>query len=62
MRFAIEDATNNREFEHRLRDFNNLPTTGLAEVRAVLQVAIARVEARVDASASDGAVRRDRLE
>ena len=47
VRFAIEDATGGQAFEHRLRDYNNLPDTGLAEIRQVLQVAIARVEARV---------------
>ena len=47
VRFAIEDATGGREFEHRLRDYNNLPGTGLAEITQVLQVAIARVETRV---------------
>src|SRR5262249_7432322 len=29
VRFAVEDATRGRDFQHRLRDFNNLPETRL---------------------------------
>ena len=29
VRFAVEDATRGQDFEHRLRDFNNLPQTTL---------------------------------
>src|SRR4030095_5290505 len=47
VRFAVEDATRGRDFEHRLRDFNNLPTTRLADVKAVLQVALDRVTSRL---------------
>jgi hypothetical protein len=47
VRFAVEDATRGRDFEHRLRDFNNLPTTRLADIKAVLQVATDRVKARL---------------
>ena len=47
VRFAVEDATRGQDFEHRLRDFNNLPTTRLADVKAVLQVALERVKSRL---------------
>jgi hypothetical protein len=47
VRFAVEDATRGRDFEHRLRDFNNLPTTQLGDVKAVLQTAIDRVRSRL---------------
>ena len=47
VRFAVEDATRGRDFEHRLRDFNNLPTTRLADIQAVLKVALDRVRARL---------------
>ena len=47
VRFAVEDATRGQDFEHRLRDFNNLPGTTLADVRKVLQVATLRVQARL---------------
>ena len=47
VRFAVEDATRGRNFEHRLRDFNNLPTTRLADIRKVLQVATDRVKSRL---------------
>ena len=48
VRFAVEDATRGQEFEHRLRDFNNLPTTQLADVKRVLRVAMDRVKARLN--------------
>jgi hypothetical protein len=47
VRFAVEDATRGQEFEHRLRDFNNLPTTQLADIKKVLRVATDRVQARL---------------
>ena len=47
VRFAVEDATKGQEFEHRLRDFNNLPTTQLADIKKVLQVATERVKSRL---------------
>ena len=46
-RFAVEDATRGQDFEHRLRDFNNLPTTRLADIRMVLQVATDRIKSRL---------------
>jgi hypothetical protein len=47
VRFAVEDATRGQDFEHRLRDFNNLPTTRLADVKKVLRVATDRVKSRL---------------
>jgi hypothetical protein len=47
VRFAVEDVTRGQEFQHRLRDFNNLPTTRLADVKSVLQVAMTRVKSRL---------------
>ena len=47
VRFAVEDATRGRDFEHRLRDFNNLPTTRLADIQAILKVAMDRVRSRL---------------
>lgn len=47
VRFAVNDATRGQPFEHRLKDFNNLPSTRLADVKAVLQVATDRVKARL---------------
>jgi len=44
VRFAVEDATRGQQFEHRLRDFNNLPSTTLADVRTILRVAAERVK------------------
>jgi hypothetical protein len=54
VRFAVEDATRGRSFEHRLRDFNNLPETRLADIRRVLQVAKERMSARLNAKPGAG--------
>jgi len=48
VRFAVEDATRGQDFEHRLRDFNNLPTTKLSDVKKVLHIAMDRVKSRLD--------------
>ncbi len=47
VRFAVEDATRGRRFEHRLMDFNNLPETQFRDVRRVLQVSTERVATRL---------------
>jgi hypothetical protein len=43
VRFAIEEVSGGREFEHRLMDFNNLPETRLADIHKVLALARERV-------------------
>ena len=47
VRFAVEDATRGQDFEHRLRDFNNLPNTRLDDAKRILGVATDRVRARL---------------
>ena len=47
VRFAIEDATRGQDFDHRLRDYNNLPQTKLSDIWRVLDVATERMRARV---------------
>jgi hypothetical protein len=47
VRFAVEDATRGQDFEHRLRDFNNLPTTQLADIKKILRAATDRVKLRL---------------
>ena len=47
-RFAIEDATGGREFDHRMRDFNNLPETSFDDVKDIIKTARARVQSRLD--------------
>jgi hypothetical protein len=47
VRFAIEDATSRQDFEHRLRDFNNLPGMTLSDIQTVLRVATDRVRSRL---------------
>jgi hypothetical protein len=46
VRFAVEDATRGGT-EHRLRDFNNLPTTQLRDIKRVLRVATDQVKSRL---------------
>jgi hypothetical protein len=62
VRFAIQDATRDRQTEtairalrrfslpHRLMDFNNLPETRFEDVKQVLRVASERVAARLEKS------------
>lgn len=52
VRFAIEDATGGREFDHRLMDFNNLPETSFDDVKAVIGIARNRVQARLESQAN----------
>jgi hypothetical protein len=52
VRFAVEDATRGRALRHRLMDFNNLPETRFADVKAVLAAARARVREKLDARES----------
>src|SRR5215467_108925 len=47
VRFAIEDVTQGREFEHRLMDFNNLPTTQFKDIKNVLKMATEKVAAKL---------------
>ena len=47
VRFAVEDATRGRQFEHRLMDFNNLAETQFRDVKRVLQVSTERVATRL---------------
>jgi hypothetical protein len=47
VRFAIEAAAPDQVFEHRLRDYNNLPTTRFEDIKAVLHVARQRVADRL---------------
>lgn len=47
VRFVVEEVTRGQAFEHRLMDYNNLPTTTLAGVRRVLATARDRVAARL---------------
>lgn len=49
VRFAIEDVSGGREFEHRLMDFNNLPETRFSDIRQVLTLARDKVAARLEA-------------
>jgi len=60
VRFAVEDATRDRQMTfdalrhfrlpHRLMDFNNLPDTRLEDIHNVLGVATTRVATRLAAN------------
>jgi hypothetical protein len=47
VRFVIEDETKGREFEHRLRDYNNLPSTRFKDIKRILKIAAERVASRL---------------
>lgn len=47
-RFAVEAATQGRDYDHRLMDFNNDPETTLEDVRGVIESARAVVAARLE--------------
>ena len=49
VRFAVEDATKGQEFEHRLMDYNNLPSTKFEDIKQILKVATDRVSGRLAA-------------
>jgi len=49
VRFAVEDATKGQEFEHRLMDYNNLPSTRFEDIKRILKVATDRVSGRLAA-------------
>ena len=48
VRWVVDDRTRGIELQHRLMDYNNLPTTTFADIKAVLADAITRLEAKVD--------------
>jgi hypothetical protein len=50
VRFAVEDATKGREFEHRLIDYNNLPETQFSDIKRILSAAKEKVMARLGAT------------
>ena len=47
VRDVIKEITNNRPFEHRIRDYNNLSETTFNDVQKVLQIAIERLREKV---------------
>jgi hypothetical protein len=49
VRFAVEEASKGMRFDHRLMDYNNLPSTTFDDVKGVLAVATERVAARLAA-------------
>jgi hypothetical protein len=49
VRFVIEEVTRGQPFEHRLMDYNNLPSTTIDDVRHVIEAARQRVARRLAA-------------
>jgi hypothetical protein len=47
VRVVVEEATQQRRFEHRLMDFNNLSETRFDDVKRVLRMSAQRVAARL---------------
>ena len=54
IRFAIEDATGGREFDHRMMDFNNLSETSFDDVKDIIKTARVRVQSRLDLQSDCG--------
>ena len=54
VRFAVEDVTRGIEFEHRMMDYNNLPSTQFRDIKGVLKTATNRVTARLLAQKKQG--------
>jgi hypothetical protein len=52
-RFVVDEITRNRNYEHRLMDYNNDPTTKFSDIKHVLQLTQERVEARLKAESNE---------
>jgi hypothetical protein len=50
VRWVVDERTRGIELQHRLMDFNNLPTTSFADIKSVLAEAQRRLVAKVGAS------------
>ena len=50
VRFAIDDVSGDREFNHRLMDFNNQPDMTSQGVHDVIDIALSRVIPRLDSA------------
>jgi hypothetical protein len=48
IRFAIEDVSGGREFDHRMMDFNNLPETSFDDVKNIVSSARAQLQDRLE--------------
>lgn len=48
-RFVVDDLTSDRDYKHRLMDYNNDPTTTLADIRHVLDLTEARIKYKLKA-------------
>jgi hypothetical protein len=49
VRWVVDDRTRGIDLAHRLMDYNNLPATTFADIKAVLAEAIARLAGKVHA-------------
>ena len=49
VRFTVEDRMTGLAIQHRLTDYNNLPSTRFADIKDVLKVTMDRVAARLAA-------------
>lgn len=50
VRFAIQDAVGH-DLDHRMMDYNNMPTTGFGDIKMILHEAEARLRTRLDKQA-----------
>jgi hypothetical protein len=47
VRFVIDDVTNRKPYQHRLKDYNNDPTTTFADVQNILRLLQERIAKRL---------------
>jgi hypothetical protein len=45
-RFVIDDVAGNRNYQHRLMNYNNDPSTTFADIKKVIQMTQGRIEAK----------------
>lgn len=51
VRFVIEERLKGQQYQHRLMDYNNLPSTQFKDIKNVLQIATKRVATRLQKQA-----------
>lgn len=53
-RFVVDEITKNRDYDHRLMDYNNDKTTTFADIKRVIQLTRERIEARLKSDQNNG--------
>jgi hypothetical protein len=53
-RFVVDEITKNRDYDHRLMDYNNDKTTTFADIKRVIRLTRERIEARLKSEQNNG--------